>query len=143
MAQQSKARRKNRTRERTSQKSQPCAPAPPSCIKLLYILWWSRQTGLFFFFCSRHISLSHILSRFLIRSFHALYPNGAVATRYTPRLRSVMKLLMLRRAWDRLSPLLGRIGRIAARKVLYREAALQLVADLDPLGGREGLGAVI
>lgn len=37
----------NRTRERTSQKSQPCAPAPPSCIKLLYRLSWSRQTGLF------------------------------------------------------------------------------------------------
>lgn len=54
-----------------------------------------------------------------------------------------MKVSMLRRAWGRRWSLPGRIVRIAARNVLYRDAALQLLADLDPLGGREGLGAVI
>ena len=66
-----------------------------------------------------------------------------VATGYSPRLRSVMKVLMLHRAWGRRSSFLGRIVRIPDRNVLYRDAALQLLADLDPLSGREGLGAVI
>ena len=53
---------------------------------------------------------------------------------------------MLRRTWGwpPLPPpgLLRRAVLAAARKLLYKLLDLELLADLDPLGGREALGAM-